>query len=41
MDLSQNILVWDCYDSNYGHFWTLEDVEKFIKGEYEKIGIEY
>ena len=36
-----NILVWDCYDSNYDHLWTLEDVEEFIKGEYEKAEIEY
>lgn len=41
VDLSQNILVWDCYDSNYDHLWTLEDVEEFIKGEYEKAEIEY
>ena len=40
-DLRTGFLVWDCYDSNYDHLWTLEDVEEFIKGEYEKAGITY
>lgn len=40
-DLSTGFLVWGCYDSNYDHLWTLEDVEEFIKGEYEKAEIEY
>lgn len=40
-DLSTGILVWDCYNPNYDHLWTLEDVEEFIKGEYEKAGIDY
>lgn len=40
-DLSTGFLVWDCYDSNCDHLWTLEDVEEFIKGEYEKAGITY
>lgn len=40
-DLSTGFLVWGCYDANYDHLWTLEDVEEFIKGEYEKADIEY
>lgn len=40
-DLSTNTLVWDCYDSNYDHLWTLEDVEDFIKSEYIKSDLEY
>lgn len=40
-DLSTGFYVWGCYDANYDHLWTLEDVEKFIKGEYEKAEIEY
>ena len=22
---------WDCYDCNYDHLWSLEDVESFVK----------
>ena len=40
-DLSTNSLVWDCYDSNYDHLWTLDDVDIFIKSVYEKAGLEY
>lgn len=40
-DLSTGFLVWGCYDANYTHLWTLEDVEDFIKGEYEKAKIAY
>ena len=25
-----NILVWDCYDSNTDHRWTLQDVAEFL-----------
>ena len=40
-DLSTGFLVWGCYDAKYDHLWTLEDVEEFIKGEYEKAKIAY
>ena len=40
-DLSTGFFVWGCYDANYDHLWTLEDVEEFIKGEYEKAKIVY
>lgn len=40
-DLSTAFLVWGCYDAKYDHLWTLEDVEEFIKGEYEKAKIAY
>lgn len=40
-DLSTGFLVWGCYDANYDHLWTLEDVEEFIKGEYDKAKIAY
>lgn len=39
--VSKGFLVWDCYDSNYDHLWTLEDVEEFIKSEYDKAKIAY
>lgn len=42
-DLSTNILVWEsgCYDSNYDHLATLEDVDEFLKSVYEKAGLKY
>lgn len=42
-DLSTNGLVWEsgCYDNNYDHLCTLEDVENFIKSVYEKAELEY
>lgn len=40
-DLSNNQLVWEsgCYNGNYDHLCTLEDVEEFLKAEYEKAGL--
>ena len=42
-DLSKNCLEWEsgCYDNNYDHLCTLEDVEIFVKAQYEKAGLEY
>lgn len=40
-NLSTGMLVWGCYDEHYDHLWTLEDVEEFIKAEYEKAELEY
>ena len=40
-DLSTGMLIWGCYDNNYDHLWTLEDVEKFIKSVYKKAELEY
>nr|DAM76805.1 MAG TPA: hypothetical protein [Caudoviricetes sp.] len=40
-DLSTNCSVWGCYNNNFDHLWTLEEVEKFIRTEYEKAGLEY
>lgn len=33
--------VWEsgCYDSNYDHLCTLEDVEEFLKEAYERAGL--
>lgn len=40
-DLSNNQLVCEsgCYNGNYDHLCTLEDVEEFLKAEYEKAGL--
>ena len=42
-NLSNNGLEWDsgCYDNNYDHLCTLEEVEDFIKSVYENAGLEY
>ncbi len=40
-DLSTGLLVWGCYDQNFDNLWTIEDVEKLIKGVYEEAEIEY
>lgn len=42
-NLSTNTLEWDsgCYDNNYDHLCTLEDVEDFLKSVYKKAGLEY
>jgi hypothetical protein len=40
-DYSKNTYVWDSYNQYYDHVWTLEDVENFIKAEYEKAELEY
>lgn len=40
-DLATGFSVWDCYDSNCDHLWTIDDVEKFLKGVYEKNGLKY
>lgn len=40
-DLSTGILVWDCYNSNYDHLWTIDDVENFLKTVYKEHGLKY
>lgn len=42
-DMSTNTLEWasGCYDNNYDHLFTLEDVEGFLKSVYKKAGLEY
>ncbi len=40
-DLSNNQLYGEvgCYDGNYDHLCTLEDVEEFLKEAYERDGL--
>lgn len=42
-NMSTNTLEWasGCYDNNYDHLCTLEDVESFLESVYEKAGLEY
>ncbi len=30
---------WGCYRENFDHLWNLDDVAKFLKGEYETRGL--
>ena len=30
-DMNTGFYVYDSYDNNYDHRWTLEDVENFLK----------
>lgn len=41
VDLNTGYSVPWCYNQWYDHLWTLEDVEEFIKGEYEKAEMKY
>lgn len=42
-DLATGQLVYEsgCYDSNYDHLCTLEDVEEFLKRAYEEAGLNW
>ena len=40
-DLKSDCLVDGCYTSMRDHVWTLEEVERFIKFEYELAGMIY
>lgn len=42
-DLSSGYLVSrsGCFDNNYDHLATLEDVEEFLKSVYEEAGLDY
>lgn len=40
-DLSTGYYVWDSYDNNLDHQWTLENVEDFLKDICEKNGLKY
>lgn len=35
-DMNTGFYVYDSYDNNYDHRWTLEDVENFLNEESEK-----
>ena len=37
----QGCLVWDCYDANTDHRWTLEDVTDFITRIYTDNGLTF
>ena len=33
--------VWGCYNEVLDHLWNLEDVENFLKSEYDMLGLNY
>ena len=40
-DMTTGYYVWGCYDQCFDHIWTIEDVDEFIRGEYERAGMNY
>lgn len=41
MDLSNGYYIWDGYNENFDFRWSLEDVEDFLKEQYEMLGLEW
>ena len=39
MDLSTGFYAWGSYNSNFDYLWELEDVEDFLKEQYEALGL--
>ena len=40
-DLSTGFLVWGCYDNIRDHIWSLEDVDAFLREEYQRYDLAY
>ena len=40
-DMSTGCYVWGCYNSNLDYLWTLQDVENYLKKQYEAIGLKW
>lgn len=38
-DLHTGFYEWDGYNSNFDFLWTLEDVENFLREQYEALGL--
>lgn len=39
VDDSTGITVWGCYNNIFDHLWNIEDVEDFLKKEYDSLGL--
>lgn len=39
VDDSTGVTVWGCYNEVFDHQWTLDDVENFLKNEYDNLGL--
>lgn len=40
-DDSLGCFVWGCYNEVLDHLWDLEDVENFLKSEYDMLGLKF
>ncbi len=38
-ELQYGFYVWGGYDSNFDFLWSIEDVEDFLKEQYESLGL--
>ena len=41
LNLQNGFYEWDGFDSNFDHLWSLEDVELFLKGKYDSLGLSW
>jgi hypothetical protein len=41
IDNQTGFTIWGCYNNVLDHLWSLEDVETFLKEQYESLGMEY
>lgn len=41
VDDSTGLTVWGCFNNVFDHQWTLEDVEDFLKKEYDCLGLSF
>ena len=40
-DCRSGLLEWGCYDTCFDFIWSLEDVEDFLKEQYEAMGLKW
>ena len=41
VDNSTGFTVWGCYNNLFDHLWDLDDVEDFLKSEYDNLGLTF
>ncbi len=41
IDSQTGFTVWGCYNEVFDHLWSLEDVENFLKEQYDSLGMKY
>lgn len=41
VDNSTGFTVWGCYNNLFDHLWNLDDVEDFLKSEYDNLGLTF
>ena len=39
MDMSTGLYAWGSYNSNFDFLWDLDDVEEFLKEQYDVLGL--